>query len=100
MKVVWSSTAERRAHEAFDWIARDRPAAAERWLGGLLELVGGLDRFPKRGRRVPEIGKAAYRQLLHHPFRIIYRVDDHQVVMLTIRHVRRAWDPEEIGRAG
>lgn len=96
MKVIWSPLAERRAAEAFDAIAKDRPQAAVKWLRELLVRVGTLDRFAKRGRAVPEIGKPAYRQILHHPYRLIYRVDLKQVVVLTVRHSRRDWDPREV----
>jgi toxin ParE1/3/4 len=96
VKVVWSPLAERRAIEAFDAIATDRPQAAAKWLRELVVRVGTLDRFAKRGRVVPEIGKPAYRQILHHPYRIVYRVDAKQVVVLTVRHSRRDWDPREV----
>jgi plasmid stabilization system protein ParE len=96
VKVIWSPLAERRAIEAFGVIAADRPQAAAKWLRELLTRVGTLDRFPKRGRVVPEINKPAYRQILLHPYRVVYRVDAKQVVVLTIRHSRRAWDSDEI----
>jgi plasmid stabilization system protein ParE len=97
VKVIWSPLAERRAIEAFDAIAHDRPQAAAKWLRELLARVGSLDRFAKRGRMVPEIGKPTHRQILHHPYRVVYRVDAKQVVVLTIRHSRRDWDAREIG---
>ncbi len=96
MKVIWSPLAERRAIEAFDAIAQDRPQAAAKWLRELIARVGTLDRFAKRGRMVPEIGKPTHRQILHHPYRIIHGVDAKQVVVLTIRHSRRDWDAGEI----
>ena len=35
--------------------------------------------------------------VVHHaPYRVIYRVDGKRVVVLTIRHARRAWDTAEI----
>ena len=79
MKVVWSPLAELRAVEAVDAIARDRPKAAAAWLEELLSNVAGLERFAKRGRVVPEIDRPEYRQVFHSPYRIIYRVDAHQV---------------------
>lgn len=97
MKVVWSPLAERRALEAVDAIAQDRPQAAVAWLEELIARVRSLDRFARRGRMVPELGKDEYRQILHHPYRIIYRIDPKQIVVLTIRHGRRAWDPDEVG---
>ena len=96
MKVVWSPLAEQRALEAVEAIAKDRPNAAVAWLEELLARVAALDHLAKRGRVVPEIGKASHRQLLHHPYRIIYRIDPSQVVILAIRHERRAWDPSEV----
>ena len=97
MKVTWSPLAEQRAREAVDYIAKDRPEAAARWLEALLERVGTLARFARRGRVVPEIGSPAYREILHAPYRVIYRVDATRVVILTLRHGRRAWDSAEVG---
>jgi plasmid stabilization system protein ParE len=90
--------AVQRALEAVDFIAKDRPQAAAACLEELLERVAALDRVAKRGRVVPEIGKTTHRQVFHHPYRILYRIDASQVVILTIRHGRRAWDPDEVAR--
>jgi len=96
VKVVWSPLAEQRAREAVDYIAEDRPLAAAAWLQALIDQVGQLDRYARRGRVVPEIGRAEYRQILRPPYRVVYRVDRTQIVVLTLRHWRRAWDPDEI----
>lgn len=97
MRVVWSPLAEARAIEAVSYIAQERPQAAAAWLEELLARAAALDRFPKRGRVVEEIGLPAYRELLHAPYRVIYRVDATRVVILTLRHSRRAWDASEVG---
>ena len=99
MKVVWSPLAEQRALEAVDYIARDRSRTAAVWLEKLLERVSQLDQFEQRGRVLREIGIPAYREILHAPYRIIYRVDATRVVILTLRHVQRAWDPAEVDDA-
>ena len=96
MKVVWSPLAEQRALEAVDYIALDRPQAAASWLEELLERVGKLDQMARRGRIVREIGRPAFREIFHSPYRVIYRVDASRVVILTVRHERRAWDRTEI----
>lgn len=96
MKVEWSPLASQRALEAIDYIASERPQAAIAWLDQLLSRVGQLKTFPRRGRVVREIGHPAYRELIHPPYRIIYRLDASRVVVLTLRHSRRAWDPGEV----
>ena len=96
MKVIWAPLAETRALEAVDYIARERPEVASDWLDQLLERTAALSQFPRRGRVVPEIDRPPYREIQHAPYRVIYRVDTTQVVILTIRHWRRAWDPSEV----
>ena len=96
MKVIWSVLAEQRALEAVDYIAHDRPAGAEQWLEELIGRVAKLDRLARRGRLIPEIGMPAFREIFHAPYRVIYRVDATQVVILTLRHWRRSWDPGEV----
>jgi len=75
VKVVWSALAEQRALEAVEYIAQDRPLTAAVWLDKLLELVGNLSQFEQQGRVVQEIGLPAYREVLHSPYRVIYRVN-------------------------
>ena len=100
MNVIWAPLAERRALEAVEFIQRERPTTAVAWLEGLLTKVASLDRLAMRGRVVPEIGRRSYRELLHRPYRVIYRIDAGHVVILTLRHERRAWDASELGADG
>ena len=98
MKVIWSPLAQRRALEAVDYIAQDRPDTAAQWLDEVLERVAALHRFPRRGREVAEIAEPDYREIFHAPYRVIYRVDPARIVILTLRHGRREWDPQEVSR--
>jgi toxin ParE1/3/4 len=82
--------------EAVDYIANDRPLGASAWLEGLIERVAGLAQFARRGRVVREIGLPTRREILHAPYRVIFRVDASRVVVLTLRHCRRALDPAEV----
>jgi plasmid stabilization system protein ParE len=47
-----------------------------------------LERFPRMGRIVPEIGDEAIREVLYRNYRIVYVVDrdDEEVEVLTIFH--------------
>ena len=96
MKVIWSPRAVARAAEVASYIAADRPDAAADWVDALFASVASLKNHPKRGRRVPEVDRPAIREVLHGRYRVIYRVDPRQIVVLTVRHGRRKWDPGEL----
>lgn len=96
MRVIWSPRAILRASEIAAYIAADRPAAASTWVDELFANVAALRGHPRRGRRVPEVGRANVREVLHGPYRVIYRLDSTRLVVLTVRHGRRAWDPGEV----
>ncbi|MGH2372190.1 MAG: type II toxin-antitoxin system RelE/ParE family toxin [bacterium] len=99
MRVVWSPLAIRRAREAADFIAQDRPTAATEWVSGLFDATNTLSRFPNRGRRVPELDRPDIRELIYGTYRVIYRVEPKRVSILTLRHARRRFDAAEVERA-
>lgn len=98
MKLVWSPLALERVDEAAEYIARDRPEAARRWVRSLFEAVRRLERFPESGRPVPELShRPELREMIHGAYRVIYRVEPGRVSVLTVRHGRRLLDPSEVG---
>ena len=96
MRVVWAPLALERAAEIARYIAADRPAGAARWIDRLVQIVATLRSQPRRGRRVPELDRDYLREVLHGEYRVIYRVDARRVVILTVRHGRRQFDPREL----
>lgn len=96
MRVVWAPLAIERAAEIARYIAADRPAAAARWIETLVRVVASLGVHPRRGRRVPELARDDLREILHGEYRVIYRIDSRRVVVLTVRHGRRQFDPSEV----
>lgn len=51
MRLRWSLLAIERIAEVAEYIARDDPAAAQRWVEETFSRVGQLERFPDSGRR-------------------------------------------------
>ena len=96
MKVRWAALAEDRVVEAAAHIARDRPDTAARWVESLFTAVGALSRFPRRGRPVPELGREDVREIQYQGYRVIYRVDEKRVVVLTVRHGRQRFEVENL----
>ncbi len=84
MRIVWSPLAVQRLREAAEYIARDKPGVAERWVGGAFEAVGQLAELPHSGRVVPELGRSDIREVIYGLYRIIYRVSPKVVLVLTV----------------
>jgi len=93
VRVVWAPRAIARAAEIAGYIAEDRPGAAERWVRDLFAKVGALRQQPRRARKVADLGREQVRELLYGEYRVIYRLDPKRLVVLTVRHGRRRWDP-------
>ena len=97
MKIVWSPLAIERAYDAAAYIAGDKPQAALRWLDGLFEIVDRLERFPQSGRIVPEIGLPEFREVVYRKsYRVIYRVEQNRVSILTVRNFAQRLDLSEL----
>ncbi len=99
MRVVWSPRAIERTTEIAFHIASERPEVAAAWVDELFANVADLRHHPQRGRRVPEVGRAAIREVVHGSYRVIYRLDPTRLSVLTVRHGRRHWDPGEVQTA-
>lgn len=68
------------------------PAVGRRLVGEIVAQVEQLAAFPESGRIVPELGLAAVRELLHPPFRIVYRVSETKIWIV------RVWRSERLLR--
>ncbi|MCF7984961.1 MAG: type II toxin-antitoxin system RelE/ParE family toxin [Thiohalocapsa sp.] len=75
------------------WYAEQGVAdIGERYLLEIIERIEALQAFPEIGRIVPEIGRPWLRELIHPPFRIVYR-HDREVVRIV-----RVWRAERLLR--
>lgn len=99
MIVRWSPLAIDRVVEMGEWIASERPAAATRIVDGLFDAAERLEAFPLRGRRVPEFDERTdLREIFFEQFRIVYRVSETHVDILTVRNMLQLMDPNDLGQ--
>ena len=96
MKIIWSPLAIDRASEIAEYIAQDKPTAAEKWINTVFSKVKQLKSSPEIGRVVPEIRNDQLRELMYGNYRIIYHVEKTQISILTIRHGRQMLPIDEI----
>lgn len=92
-EVLLTRGAERDLESIHDYIAEfDCVANADHVLDRLMEVVDGLVQFPERGsypKELAALGIKEYRQTAFKPYRVIYRVAGHQVVIYLIVDGRR-----------
>lgn len=93
MRLVWSPLAVERVVEIARYIAEDRPRVAAEWVEEILAVVERLKAFPLSGRMVPEANRQDLREVIHGDFRIIDRVGEDRLSVLTIRHARQQLEP-------
>lgn len=96
MRIIWSPLAVDRASEIADYIAQDKPSAAEKWIDIVFSKVEQLKSSPEIGRILPEINDSQFRELIYGNYRIIYRIETKQISILTIRHSRQILPINEI----
>ena len=96
MRIIWSPLAIDRASYIADYIARDKPSAAENWINTVFSKVKQLASTPEIGRIVPEINDSRFRELIYGNYRIIYRVEERQISILSIRHGKQILPIDEI----
>lgn len=96
MKIVWSPLAVERASEIVDYIAQDKPLAAEKWIQTVFSKVEQLRFNPEMGQIVPEINDRLFRELIYGNYRIIYHVETKQISILTVRHGKQILPIDEI----
>jgi toxin ParE1/3/4 len=99
-EIVWSEPALAELDAIADYIALDKPSAANRFVQRVFSSVERLAEFPKSGSRVPEIPKSVYRQLVVGPCRIFYRHDDGRVFIIFVMRGERQFTEEFLKEPG
>lgn len=90
--IEWAQVAENDLREIVAYIAIDSPSSALAILRKIKQAASKLRKLPERGRVVPELlsqGILIYREIIVAPWRIIYRVSDKCVYVLSVVDSRR-----------
>jgi toxin ParE1/3/4 len=90
--VIWSETSEKDLIGIIEYIAADSPSNALEIFKQIKQKTSNLYTFPDRGRIVPEVqdqGITLYRELIVPPWRIIYRISEKAVYVLSVLDSRQ-----------
>lgn len=86
-QVIWTHVAECDLKEIIEYISLDRPQVALKILKKIKDKTSDLYNLPERGRIVPELqsqGILQYRELVIPPWRLIYKVLDQTIIVLSV----------------
>ncbi len=91
-KVHWAVVAEDDLKDIIFYIAENSPANARTIFEKIKEKASSLTQFPERGRTLPELqgqGIFLYREIIVAPWRMIYRISDKKVYILSVLDSRQ-----------
>lgn len=93
--VYWTKIAQDDFIEIIEYISLDSQSIAEEIFEKIKKQTMKLESFPERGRIVPELdfhNINNYRELIITPWRIIYRIEEQKVYILSMIDSRRNFE--------
>jgi toxin ParE1/3/4 len=89
VKVLWSENAQKQLGAIHDYIAHGSELYARRTVDRLTSRTKQIARFPNAGRVVPEFESETIREVIEGSYRIIYQINDSDIVIAAVVHTAR-----------
>jgi toxin ParE1/3/4 len=83
-RIIWADPAIQDLDAIADYIALDKPEAAQQLVQRVLGAVGRLQKFPRMGSLPAELRGLPYRPLIVPPGRVFYRIEKRDVYIVHI----------------
>lgn len=94
-KVYWTDEAAFDLSELIDYISQDRLSAAVAVYKTIKAKCLTLKNSPERFRIIPELldlGITNYREIVHTPYRVLYKLNDSDVYIVAVLDSRRDFE--------
>jgi addiction module RelE/StbE family toxin len=88
-QIAWSPRALRDLESIREYTAQDSHLYAELVVQRIVASVERLSTFPQSGRVVPGVGQKHIREVIRPPFRIVYRVGESEIGIVTVFRATR-----------
>ena len=91
-KVIWANIAEADLKDIIEYISIDNPQNGLKIIKKIKQRASELYALPERGRIVPELqdqGILQYREIVIPPWRLVYRIAERKVFVLSPIDSRR-----------
>lgn len=92
-RVAWSPTALDDVDAIAEYINRDSPAYTRAVVNKIFDTARKLGQFPNAGRILPELDDKKIREHFVYSYRLIYRVQNTEVLIVAVVHGRRLLEP-------
>jgi addiction module RelE/StbE family toxin len=87
--IHWSPEAVEDLEAIAEYIARDSHFYAKTVVTKMLAMVESLADFPEMGRIVAELGDKNMRERFVYSYRLIYKIEEQQILIVAIVHGKR-----------
>lgn len=96
-RLIWARRAVSDLDAIHGYIGRDDTVAADRWVRALMALAERAAKLPWTGRKVPELSRDEFREMIKRTYRVVYRVSETEVEVLTVFEGHRTF-PRGVGQ--
>ncbi len=94
--IFWTEQARLDLAAIRAFITQDSPHYAAVVVSQLIAATDQLAVFPESGRAVPEFDDPLVRDIVRHPYRIVYRIEDSDQVHILTIHLGSQRFPSEL----
>lgn len=95
MKLIWSHSSLIDLDGIYEYISKGSKYYATRTIEKIIERGKQISTFPNSGKKVPEYDNPKIRQVIEGNYRMIYKIENDIVQVLTIVHGSRKIEIEE-----
>ncbi len=88
-QIVWTEPALIDLDAIAEYIALDKPDAANRLVKKIFTNIKRLEEFPNSGRKPPELGQSRYFEIIVNPCQIFYRIESKKIYILYVMRSER-----------
>ncbi len=97
LTVLWTERALLQLQEIGAYIALENPDAARVLMRRVMDSTDRLPAFPQGGRKLPEFPGFPHHEVVVPPCRVVYRVEEHTVLILFVTRSERILRRSHLG---
>lgn len=87
--IIWTKEALQDIDSIANFISNDSEFYAKQFVKKIIDAALKLERYPTIGRPLRELPQSPYKEILFKKYRIIYRLDEINIYIISIHHSAR-----------